>query len=139
MVATTQQDSDRRGPGLTNALWRVGAAALQLVGNRVELATVELEEELRNVAASVLWGVAVVALTSLALGFAGLSIVLMWWDSHPALASLLVALSFALTALGIGWHFHGLGRARESVLETTRAAIREDLEALRRSPGKREN
>ncbi len=137
MAPSSDRDSGH-GTGLTDALWRVGATALQLIGSRVELAAVELEEEVHDAAASLLWGIMLVAAASLMLAFVGLAVVLSWRDSHPVLAASLVAAVFAGLAGWTGWRWHLAGKARTTVLETTRAELRADLETLRGTPDARD-
>jgi len=133
-VAPSSERDSGHSSGLTDALWRVGATALQLIGNRVELAAVELEEEVHGAAASLLWGIMLVAAVSLALAFVGVAVVLSWRDTHPVLAASLVAAVFGGLAGWTAWRWHLAGKARTTVLETTRAELRADLKTLRGAP-----
>ena len=66
---------------------------------RLELLTVEIQEELQRSATLLLWaGVALLA-GGWALFFAGLTVVFVFWETHRLLAAVLVTGSFAALAL----------------------------------------
>jgi len=70
-----------------------------IVHDRLELISIELQEEIGRVAFLLLWGAAALFFAFLGLAFVGLLIVIAVWDEHRLLAAALVAGLFLVLAL----------------------------------------
>lgn len=84
--------------GLFDSLRRMLATLIALVQTRLELATVELEEQLAHAASVLLWSITAVFFGSLTVLLLALTIVIAFWDQHRLLAAGLVTAAFAATA-----------------------------------------
>ena len=91
--------------GLFASLQRMLATLLRLAHTRLELLTVEVEEQLQRAAAVLLWSIAAIFFGSLTVLLLAFTIVVAFWDEHRLLAATLVtAARMAPTAaLRIGW------------------------------------
>ncbi len=76
------------------------ATLLELVSTRIELVSVEIEEQIEYAAGILLWSVAAIFFGSLAVLLLALTIVIAFWDDHRLLAAGLVTGAFALIAIG---------------------------------------
>jgi uncharacterized membrane protein YqjE len=77
-------------------------ALLDALRTRLELAGVELEIHLIGLARTLLWAVAAILCTLLALAFGLVAIIAALWDSHRVLGLLLGGLTFLVLALACG-------------------------------------
>jgi uncharacterized membrane protein YqjE len=119
---------------LSEAVGRIGATVLAMARTRLELATVELQEETQR-----LFGYLGLALVAAVLGagalvLAVLFILVLFWDSHRLLA---VGGMTALFALGC-WiavaRLRGALAARPPMLAATLAELRKDVEFAKGEP-----
>ena len=85
--------------GLFASLQRMLATLITLVQTRLELVSVEIEEQIEHAAAVLLWSIAAIFFASLSILLLALTIVIAFWDEHRLLAASLVTASFALTAV----------------------------------------
>jgi uncharacterized membrane protein YqjE len=113
-----------------DSLRRLLATLVALLATRAELVATELEEELHRAARLLLWAMASLLATSLAVLLGAATLVLAFRDTHPVLVAGLLAAVCALAALG-GW----LGvrrqlRERPPLLAATRGELARDEAAL---------
>lgn len=116
--------------GLIASLKRAGATAIELARTRLELVSVEIEEQIECAAQILLWGAAAIYFASLALLLLALTIVIACWDTHRLLAASLVTGAFALTAAGAALAVRARLRQRPRFLSATSAELKTDAEAL---------
>jgi uncharacterized membrane protein YqjE len=109
------------------------STSLALLHTRIELIGVELEQELWRVRSLIVWAFAALLLALLAIGFAGVALIVTFWDSHRQLVSTLVAAGFAALALLAVFFLMRTLRAKPRLFETTLHELERDLDALRRS------
>lgn len=120
-----------RWDALLESMRSLVATGLALLHTRVELVGVELEQELWRARNLLVWALAALLLTLLALGFAGIALIVAFWDTHRELVSLLVAALFAvLAALAIAFLRHTL-TAKPRPFDSSLAALERDLDAVR--------
>lgn len=105
---------------------------LALGRTRLELLTVEVELEIRRVAAITVWLLIAVHATVLTLVLCGFWIILLFWDSHRLLVTGLVAGFFALTALIASLMLGHRLRTKPPALQGTLAELAQDIERLRK-------
>jgi uncharacterized membrane protein YqjE len=84
--------------GLFASLRRMLATLITLVQTRLELVSVEIEEQIEYAASVLLWSIAAIFFASLTVLLLALTIVIAFWDEHRLLAAGLVTTSFALFA-----------------------------------------
>lgn len=117
---------------LADSMRSLLGTGIALVHTRVELIGVELEQELWRARSLLIWGFAAMLLLLLAVGFAGVALIVTFWDSHRQLVSSLVAMTFAALALLAVWMLVSTLRAKPRLFESTLQALERDLEAVRR-------
>ncbi len=108
------------------------STSIALIYTRVELIGVELEQELWRARSLIVWAFAALLLTLLTIGFAGVALIVAFWDSHRLLVSTLVAAGFAALALLAVFFLMRTLRAKPRLFETTLHELERDLDALRR-------
>ena len=112
------------------SLRRMATTLVELARTRVELVSVEFEEQLEYATKLLLWGAAAIYFGSLALLLLALTIVIAFWDSHRLLAALLVTGAFAAGAVVAAVAVRRRLRRRPRFLSATGAELRRDAAAL---------
>lgn len=112
-------------------LRRMLETLLTLLHTRLELATVELEEEVQRLTGILMWAIAGIFCGALAVLMLALTIVIAFWDGHRLLAAGLVTLLFALVAVGAALTVRRRLKARPRLLAATLGELRNDAAALR--------
>src|SRR5271166_5374336 len=97
------------------------ATLLDLVSLRLELVSVEIEEQIQYAASLLLWSVAAIFFGSLTVLLLALTIVIAFWDDHRLLAAGLVTGAFALIAIGAYFVVRARLRHRPQFLGSTAA------------------
>lgn len=92
--------ADPTSPERPSLLQGLVAAALEALRTRLELAGVELEIHLIGLARILLWAVAAILCTLLALAFGVVALIAALWDSHRVLGLSVGGLVFLLLGLG---------------------------------------
>ena len=108
------------------------STSIALIHTRVELIGVELEQELWRARSLIVWAFAALLLSLMAIGFAGVALIVTFWDSHRQLVSTLVAAGFGALALLAVFFLMRTLPARPRLIETTLHELERDLDALRR-------
>lgn len=90
---------DRADSGLIASLRRMLATLIALVHTRLELVSIEIEEQVEYAAGVLLWSLTAIFFGSLTVLLLALTIVIACWDEHRLLAAGLVTAAFALTAV----------------------------------------
>lgn len=117
-------------PGLWASARGIAAALLEVGRTRLQLASVELEEEWLRLADLVLW--ATLALYSLALGTvlgALLVLLVVPADARAFALAAMVALAYAV-AIWAAWVWRRKSRARAPILSATLDELERDVAAL---------
>jgi uncharacterized membrane protein YqjE len=108
----------------------LAATLIELAQVRLELLSVEAQEEVLRVAGLLAYGAIALVCLALGLGFLAILITVALWDTHRLLALAVFAVLFLLCGLVAAW------RARERVLLGSRLfsasidELRQDREAL---------
>jgi uncharacterized membrane protein YqjE len=116
--------------GLFASLRRMLATLITLVQTRLELVSVEIEEQIEHAAAVLLWSIAAIFFASLTVLLLALTIVIAFWDEHRLLAASLVTASFALTAALAALVVRRRLRTRPRFLAATVGELERDAEQL---------
>jgi uncharacterized membrane protein YqjE len=113
---------------------RILATLLTLAHTRLELATVELEEEVRRLTAVVLLAIVAIACAGFAVLLLALTVVIAFWDDHRLLAAGLVTALFAAGALAAGLAVRTRLANRPRLLSATIGELKRDARALQGEP-----
>lgn len=116
--------------GLFASLRRILATLSALLQTRLELVSVEIEEQLEYVAALLLWSIAAIFFASLAVLLLALTVVVAFWDSHRLLAAGLVTAVFAAAAVAAALVARRRARRRPKFMAATVAELAADANAL---------
>jgi uncharacterized membrane protein YqjE len=117
---------------LVGSMRSLVSTGIAIVHTRVELIGIELEQELWRARSLFIWATAALLLTLLAIGFAGIALIVTFWDTHRQLVSALVAGTFVVLALVAVATLMSTLRARPRPFQSTLGALEGDLDALRR-------
>jgi uncharacterized membrane protein YqjE len=120
--------------GLFASLRRMLATLIALAHTRLELVSVEVEEQIAHAAGLLLWSIAVILFGSLAVLVLALTIVIAFWDDHRLLAAGLVTAAFALATLVAVLVVRARLRRRPRILAATVAEMKRDVAALDGEP-----
>ena len=116
--------------GLLASVRRMLATLLELGSTRLELVSVEIQEQIEYAASLLLWGIAAIFFASLTVLLLALTIVIACWDQHRLLAAGLVTAAFALIALVAALVVRRRLQSRPRFLSATSGELRRDAEAL---------
>jgi uncharacterized membrane protein YqjE len=116
--------------GLLASVRRMLATLLELGSTRLELVSVEIQEQIEYAASLLLWGIAAIFFASLTVLLLALTIVIACWDQHRLLAAGLVTAAFALIALVAALVVRQRLQSRPRFLSATSGELRRDAEAL---------
>ena len=119
------------GLGLFDSAKAVLATLVSIGHTRLELLSVEVQEELARLAGLLLWGVATVVFAALGLILATLAILLALWNAHPLLALCTLAGLYLAIAAGALLVLRHKLRSSPRFLATTLAELDKDREQLR--------
>lgn len=116
---------------LGESLGQLAATLSNIVHTRLELASVELEEELARFSSGLLWSLTALFFAGIAVLLAILTVVAAFWDTHryQVLLGLLSLFSFLSIAIFV-WLRQRL-RKRPGFLAYSLAELKKDSEALR--------
>ncbi len=122
----------RDGSGLFDSLRAMLATLVALTHTRLELLSVELEQEADRLSGTLLWAILGIFCAGLAVLMIALTIVIAFWDGHRLLAAALVALLFASLAIAASLVVRHRLRTRPRFLSATIGELERDAQALER-------
>jgi len=102
-----------------------------MASTRLELAASDLEAHLGATAASVGYAIAAFVMALIALTFAGIVIIAIFWDTHRVIASLATLGGYVLIALAFLIRARTRWRARPPAFSATLRELELDREAVR--------
>lgn len=119
---------------ITDSLARLAGTLLATLHTRLELISVEIEEELACFSSYLLWSIVALGCAAIAVLLSILLIVALFWDSHRflVLASLIVI--FAGSAVGLALWLRAAIRAKPRLLASSLDELRRDSNALYGQP-----
>lgn len=109
---------------------RLGASLLRLGRIRLELLSIEVQEEKERITALLFWSVLAAIAVGLGLVFAALLATVLLWDSHRWQVLAGCALAFAALAGYGGWRLSRLQGRGASVFHASIDELRRDADAL---------
>lgn len=131
MPPVRHEESSGRTPGrLFESLRKLLGTLGEMARTRAELFGNELEQELRRIVGRLVGAMIVLALTSLGLLFAALTIVVSVWETHRVAATALVAVGFVILAVVAYIVTVRRGQRTTRLLSATLGELERDLEQL---------
>lgn len=122
-------EADEPKPGVWASLKRMLEALLATAQNRIELFTVELQEEKRRMVEALLWAAALAAFGMMTLSLVTFTIVVLCWDNGRMLAlAVLIVLHFVGTV--VAWQALQSRLNSKSAFTDTLAEIKKDRSCL---------
>lgn len=118
------------GDGLLNALRGVLAAVLDIAGTRLQLASVELEEQRLYLVELCLLAMAFVLISGITLLLGAVWVLALFWDGPRVLVLGLLTALFLLGAAALAWRWRVTRRRRPALLASTLAEFKHDRDAL---------
>lgn len=126
----TQQD-DRPVSGLFQSLSNFVATFIAIVHTRLELLTTELQEEVRQVGAILLWAFVAAFAAMMGLFLGALAVIFVFWDTHRIAASLCMIALFVLIAVAAALMLRKKLLGKPPLLDDTLAELAKDRDHLR--------
>ena len=117
---------------LGDSLGQLAATLSNIVHTRVELAAVELEEELTHFSSSLLWSLTALFFAGIAVLMAILTLVAAFWDSYRYTVLLSLFALFSLLSLGIFLWLRQQFRNKPGFLSHSLAELKKDSLAIAR-------
>lgn len=111
---------------LTATMGRIGATLVAMVRTRLELATVEVQEEARRLLGYFAWTLLAVFLVAAAVMLVALFVILLFWDSYRLQAVAGMAILFALAGTVIAMKVRASFDAKPAMLSATLGELRKD-------------
>lgn len=113
---------------------RFAAGSVLLLRQRLELASLELEEEVLRLGLLLARAVVTALLLALALFGAGATVIIYFWDAARLAAAVGVTGFFALAAVLAGWRLAAALRGKPAFLADTLAELDKDAQRLGEQP-----
>ena len=118
---------------IVDSLARLAATLLETVHTRLELVSVEIEEEMARYSSYLLRVVVALFCAGISVLLAILLIVVIFWDSHREAVLLGLIAVFAGVALYLGWWLRESMRNKPRLLGYTLDELKRDTNTLRNS------
>jgi uncharacterized membrane protein YqjE len=130
-MAALPQEQPQSATGLFQSLSTFAATLIAIAHTRLQLLTTELQEEVRQVGAILLWAFIAAFTALLALFLAALAVIFVFWDTHRIAASLAMIGLFLAIAIGAGLMLAKKLRDKPPMLDDTLAELAKDRDNLR--------
>jgi uncharacterized membrane protein YqjE len=125
------EEGEYKSAGLFGSLRRLGDSVLSLAHRRLELASLELQEEKYHLIDILLRAALLVVLGILTLVSATALVVVIFWERSPIAALAIITVLYALAALRVGLRLRANLKAGPPPLSGTIAELKKDREWLR--------
>lgn len=130
MQVSPEQD-DRPTAGLFRSLSNFAGTLIAIVHTRIELLTTELQQEVRQVGAILLWAFIAAFAAMMGLFLGALAVIFAFWDTHRIAASLAMIAAFVAIALVAMLILMKKLRSKPPLLDATLAELAKDRDQLR--------
>jgi uncharacterized membrane protein YqjE len=117
--------------GLLRSLVRLGGTLLALVETRVDLLTTELSEDAHRAVQILLWGFVALLAGILGALLAGITVIVLLWDTHRIAAAVTVTAVFLVVAAVAALLLRKRLREKPRLLDATRSELTRDVAMLR--------
>ena len=119
---------------LGHSLTRLAASGLQIARQRIELASLDVEEEMLRIGGLLAGALVTALMLALALASAAATFVIYFWDAGRLTATLGVTAFFALAGALMAWRLARALREKPRFLAGTLGELDRDLEHWRAEP-----
>lgn len=119
---------------IADSLARLASTLVSIVQTRLELATVELEEELQRLLSYLMMAVAALFCLGVSLLLGIFLIVVLYWDTHRIAAMLSLIALFGVTSLLLAWGLRRNFQKKPKFLTHTLNEFKRDREKLHATP-----
>ena len=116
---------------LSSSLKGLAATVLELLQLRLELLSVEAQEEVLRIGALLVYGAVAVAFLSLGVVFLALLVTVVLWDSHRVLALAVFTVLFLLMGAVAAWLARERVRSGTRLFSASVEELKQDREGLR--------
>jgi uncharacterized membrane protein YqjE len=117
--------------GLFQSLSNFAGTLIAIAHTRLQLLTTELQEEVRQVGAILLWAFIAAFAAMMGLFLGALAVIFVFWDTHRIAASLAMIALFVLIAMGAGLMLAKKLRDKPPMLDDTLAELAKDRDNLK--------
>lgn len=130
-MAALPQEEPRSTAGLFQSFSNFAGTLIAIAHTRLQLLTTELQEEVRQVGAILLWAFIAAFTALLALFLGALAVIFAFWDTHRIAASLAMIGLFLAIAIGAGLMLAKKLRDKSPLLDDTLAELAKDRDNLK--------
>jgi uncharacterized membrane protein YqjE len=116
---------------IAETVGRLAATLLAMVQTRMELASVEMEEQSQRYLGYLLMSLLALFLFGIAIVLVALLVIILFWDTYRIAAVLGMAGVFALAAVVIGLKVRSGFASQPALLSATMAELQKDIEFLK--------
>lgn len=127
-------DDSQRAGGISGALVRLTGSLIALLRTRLELATVEFDEERERTKDMLLLAVCAALLGMFALLFASLFVIAYFWDSNRLAAVGAITVFYVVLAMAVYARMRQRLRDKPAPFAATLSELEQDAASLRRKP-----
>lgn len=129
--ARSAEETPRPVHGLFQSLNNFLATLVAIVHTRLELLTTELQEEVRQVGAILLWAFVATFAAMMGLFLAALAVIFVFWDTHRLAASVAMIGVFVAVAVVAGLILRHKLITKPPLLDDTLAELAKDRDQLK--------
>jgi uncharacterized membrane protein YqjE len=129
MQAPVQEE--RPATGLLHSLSNFAGTLIAVAHTRLQLLTTELQEEVRQVGAILLWAFIAAFAAMMGLFLGALAVIFVFWDTHRIAASLAMIALFIAIAVLAALVLRSKLRSKPPLLDDTLAELAKDRDQLR--------
>ena len=131
-MAALPQEQPQSATGLFQSLSNFAGSLIAIAHTRLQLLTTELQEEVRQVGAILLWAFIAAFTALLGLFLGALAVIFVFWDTHRIAASLAMIGLFVAIAIGAGARCSRKKlRSKPPMLDDTLAELAKDRDNLK--------
>jgi uncharacterized membrane protein YqjE len=130
-MAALPQEQPQPATGLFQSLSNFAGTLIAIAHTRLQLLTIELQEEVRQVGAILLWAFIAAFAAMLGLFLAALAVIFVFWDTHRIAASLAMIGMFVAIAIVAALVLAKKLRSKPPLLDDTLAELAKDRDNLK--------
>ena len=130
-MAALPQEEQQPVTGLFQSASNFAGTLIAIAHTRLQLLTTELQEEVRQVGAILLWAFIAAFAAMMGLFLGALAVIFVFWDTHRIAASLAMIALFILIAIGAGLMLARKLRDKPPLLDDTLAELAKDRDNLK--------
>jgi len=134
MIEPTGRSPEPPGSGFLESVGHLVITAVEMAHTRLELVFIELQEGLEGLVGLVVWSLVALLAAMMGLLFGGLTLVLVFWDTHRVLVAGLITCVFLLLAAAATRVVLGKLRLERGLFTTTLSEMAKDRAVLKVPP-----